>query len=327
MTNILVTGGAGYIGSHTCKALYQSGFTPVTYDSLEHGHEWAVKWGPFLHGDICDEQRLDEVFAHYQPAAVIHFAAYAYVGESMGQPERYYDNNVGGSLSLLKVMRRHGCRRIVFSSTCATYGHPPRVPIREDTPQQPINPYGMTKLAVEQMLVSFSIAHAFGAISLRYFNAAGADPEGQVGEAHEPEPHLIPRILDVAAGRETAMRIYGTDYDTPDGTCIRDYIHVTDLASAHVLSAQALLDGAGSDVYNLGTGRGVSVLEMLATAEQVTGQAIARQNQPRRPGDPPELVAASDKARSILGWEPKWSDPRQVLETAWRWHQQHHDLG
>lgn len=324
--HILVTGGAGYIGSHTCKALAQAGFTPVTYDSLEHGHEWAVKWGPLLRGDIRDAQRLDAAFAQYQPAAVIHFAAYAYVGESMQQPARYYDNNVGGSLSLVQAMLRHGCNQLVFSSTCATYGHPDIVPMAETTPQHPINPYGMTKLAVEQMLASFAMAKQLKATALRYFNAAGADPEGEIGEAHDPEPHLIPRILDVAAGRAPAMTIFGTDYDTPDGTCIRDYIHVCDLADAHVKSLQALLEGAEGDVYNLGTGNGVSVLEMLAAAEAATGRRIQPLQQPRRPGDPPRLVAASDKAKAQLGWQPRCSAPEQILRDAWQWHRQYHKL-
>jgi UDP-arabinose 4-epimerase len=324
MSNILVTGGAGYIGSNTCKALAQAGFTPVAYDSLEHGHEWAVQWGPFVKGDIRDGQKLDDVFKQFQPAAVIHFAAYAYVGESMTQPARYYDNNVVGTLSLLQAMQRHGCDKIVFSSTCATYGHPETVPITEDTPQHPINPYGMTKLAVEQMLTCFGMTQGLQSIALRYFNAAGADADGEIGEAHDPETHLIPLVLDVAAKRRTQIRIFGTDYATRDGSCIRDYIHVSDLADAHVLSLQHLLRGGESRIYNVGVGKGYSVLEVVRAAEQVTGVSIPAEYAPRRSGDPAALVASAAAIRQDLGWLPRHSDLPNILGTAWRWHQKQH---
>ena len=240
MVNILVTGGAGYIGSHTCKALAKAGFTPITYDNLTSGHEWAVRWGPLARGDILDRDRLDEVFRQYQPSAVMHFAAYAYVDESVEQPLKYYRNNVAGALNLLDVMREHGVNYIVFSSTCATYGLPQAIPMPEDHPQNPVNPYGASKLMVERMLTDFGTAYGLRSISLRYFNAAGADPDGEIGEDHDPETHLIPLVLETAAGRRPNITIYGTDYDTPDGTCIRDYVHVTDLAKAHVLALKAL---------------------------------------------------------------------------------------
>lgn len=249
--HILVTGGAGYIGSHACKALALAGYTPVAYDNLVYGHESAVKWGPFEKGDISDRKRLDQVIEKHRPAAVMHFAAYAYVGESVDDPGKYYRNNVVGTLTLLEAMRDHSIDQFVFSSTCATYGVPQQMPIAEDHTQQPINPYGASKLMVEQMLRDFGVAHGLRAISLRYFNAAGADPDAEIGEDHDPETHLIPLVLDAAAGRRESIAVFGDDYATPDGTCIRDYIHVTDLASAHVLALQALESGAESNAYNL----------------------------------------------------------------------------
>jgi len=240
---LLVTGGAGYIGSHTCKALAASGHLPITYDNLVYGHPWAVRWGPLEIGDLADRQRLDQVIQHYRPEGVIHFAAYAYVGESVKDPGKYYRNNVAGSLSLLEAMRDHGIPYLVFSSTCATYGVPERIPIPESHPQRPINPYGQSKLMVEQILQDFQVAHGIRSISLRYFNAAGADPDGEIGEAHDPETHLIPLVLEVAGGQRPHITVFGEDYDTPDGTCIRDYIHVTDLAQAHVLAVEALASG------------------------------------------------------------------------------------
>ncbi|MGH8505194.1 MAG: UDP-glucose 4-epimerase GalE [Stenotrophobium sp.] len=324
MTNILVTGGAGYIGSHACKLLHQAGFTPVCFDNLVYGHEWAVQWGPLVKGDILDAAALDHAFGTYRPLAVVHFAAYAYVGESVEDPARYYRNNVAGTLSLLEAMLRHRCYKLVFSSTCATYGVPERMPITEDTVQCPINPYGATKWMIERILADFSTAYGLRATALRYFNAAGADADGDIGEDHDPETHLIPRILDVAAGQTPAITVYGNDYDTPDGTCIRDYIHVTDLASAHVLSLQQLLQGGAGAIYNLGTGQGTSVLEMIDCAESVTGRRIPIDYQPRRPGDPARLVAAADKAYSELHWQPQYSKPQRIIETAWRWHQSHH---
>ncbi|MFQ3612142.1 MAG: UDP-glucose 4-epimerase GalE [Cyanobacteriota bacterium] len=319
----LVTGGAGYIGSHTCKALAASGHTPITFDNLVYGHPWAARWGPLEKGDIADRERLDQVINQYQPEGVIHFAAYAYVGESVKDPAKYYRNNVGGSLSLLEAMRDHGIPSIVFSSTCASYGVPERIPIPENHPQRPINPYGQSKLMVEQMLRDFRVAHGIQSISLRYFNAAGADPDGEIGEAHDPETHLIPLVLDAASGRRPHITIFGDDYDTPDGTCIRDYIHVTDLAQAHVLAVEALATNQPvQPAYNLGNGQGFSVKDVIATAEAVTQKRIPVQIGARRPGDPPRLVGDASAIMQDLGWKPAYADLTQILETAWRWHQQ-----
>lgn len=298
MMNILVTGGAGYIGSHACKALAKAGHTPITYDNLVYGHRWAVKWGPLEEGDIADRDRLSEVIAKYQPVAVMHFAAYAYVGESVQDPGKYYRNNVAGTLTLLEVMRDLGIDKFIFSSTCATYGIPESVPIREDHPQRPINPYGASKLMIERMLQDFDVAHGLRSISLRYFNAAGADPDGEIGEAHDPETHLIPLVLDAAAGKRTAITVFGDDYETPDGTCIRDYIHVADLADAHVLALKALEDGAKTTAYNLGNGHGFSVKEVIETAERVAGKTVPVEIGQRRPGDPAKLVGDSTRIRS-----------------------------
>jgi UDP-arabinose 4-epimerase len=318
-STVLVTGGAGYIGSHACKALAQAGYTPVTCDNLVHGHEWAVQWGPLEVGDIADRARLDEVIAKHQPVAIMHFAAFAYVGESVQDPGKYYRNNVAGTLTLLEAARDHGIDRFIFSSTCATYGVPQQVPIREDHPQNPINPYGATKWMIERILADFDQAHGLRSIALRYFNAAGADPEGQIGEAHDPETHLIPLVLDAAMGTRSAIQVFGDDYDTPDGTCIRDYIHVTDLANAHVLALKALEQGAESNRYNLGNGQGYSVKEVIAVAEAVTGKSIAVQIGPRRAGDPARLVGDATRAVSELGWQPRFHQLPQIIETAWRW--------
>ncbi|MGQ9836803.1 MAG: UDP-glucose 4-epimerase GalE [Cyanobacteriota bacterium] len=319
----LVTGGAGYIGSHTCKVLAASGHTPITYDNLVYGHSWAVQWGPLEKGDIADRQRLDQVIKQYQPEGVIHFAAYTDVGESVQDPAKYYRNNVAGSLSLLEAMRDHGIPYIVFSSTCASYGVPEQIPIPESHPQRPINPYGQSKLMVERMLRDFRLAYGIQSISLRYFNAAGADPDGEIGEAHDPETHLIPLVLDAASGRRPQITIFGDDYDTPDGTCIRDYIHVTDLAQAHVLAIEALVSGQPVQAaYNLGNGQGFSVKEVIATAEVVTGKTIAVQTGPRRPGDPARLIGDASAIVQDLGWKPSYTGLDQIIETAWRWHQQ-----
>ena len=315
--NILVTGGAGYIGSHACKALAKAGYTPITYDNLVYGHRWAVKWGPLEEGDIADGDRLNEVIAKYQPAAVMHFAAYAYVGESVQDPGKYYRNNVAGTLTLLEAMRDHGIDKFIFSSTCATYGIPETVPISEDHPQCPINPYGASKLMIERMLQDFDVAHGLRSISLRYFNAAGADPDGEIGEAHDPETHLIPLVLDAAAGRRSAITIFGDDYDTPDGTCIRDYIHVADLADAHVLALKALEDGAETTAYNLGNEQGFSVHEVIAAAEKITGLKVPVRIGSRRAGDPDRLVGAARAIKSELGWCPKYTKLEDVLNSAW----------
>lgn len=318
---VLVTGGAGYVGAHGCKALAAAGYRPVVLDNLVYGHEQAVQWGPFERGDIADRGRLDEVLETYRPSAVMHFAAFAYVGESVGDPGKYYRNNVGGTLTLLEAMRDHGIDKLVFSSTCATYGEPQAVPITEDEPQTPINPYGMSKLMVEQMLADFARAHGLRSTPLRYFNAAGASPDGEIGEAHDPETHLIPLALAAAAGQGPELTVFGDDYPTPDGTCIRDYIHVSDLADAHVRALHYLEEGGPSRAFNLGTGAGVSVREILDSVERVTGRAVPCRTGPRRPGDPPVLVADASRAKRDLGWQPRLSDIDTIIATAWKWHQ------
>jgi UDP-arabinose 4-epimerase len=318
--NILVTGGAGYIGSHACKALAKAGYTPIAYDNLVYGHEWVVKWGPLQIGDIADRNRLDAVIRQYQPEAVMHFAAYAYVGESMQDPGKYYRNNVVGTLTLLEAMRDHGIDKLIFSSTCATYGIPEQVPITEDHPQRPINPYGMSKLMIEQILQDFDHAHGLRSISLRYFNAAGADPDGEIGESHDPETHLIPLVLDAAAGIRPVITVFGDDYDTPDGTCIRDYIHVSDLADAHVLALEALVNGASTTAYNLGNGMGFSVRQVIEVAQKVTDLNVPFEIGPRRAGDPAQLVGDAHRFSEALNWRPQFVELQQMVQTAWSWH-------
>ena len=320
MTAILVTGGAGYIGSHACKALAAAGYRPVAYDNLVHGHEWAVKWGPLERGDILDGARIAAVIAAYRPSAVMHFAAFAYVGESIAEPAKYYRNNVLGTLTLLEAMRSANLDAIVYSSSCATYGVPGAVPISEDADQKPINPYGASKLMTERILADFNTAYGLKSISLRYFNAAGADPDGELGEDHEPEPHLIPRVLDTAMGDRPSVTILGNDYDTPDGTCIRDYVHVSDIADAHVRALKALEEGGSSQAYNLGTGVGISVLQVIGAAERVTGRAIATAIGPRRAGDPATLIANPARVGVELGWRPRFSTIDEMIGTAWSWH-------
>jgi UDP-arabinose 4-epimerase len=324
---VLVTGGAGYIGSHACKALARAGYLPVTYDSLVYGHEWAVKWGPLERGDILDRSRLDQVIDQYSPSAIMHFAAFAYVGESVTDPGKYYRNNVAGSLNLLEAARDHGIEQFVFSSTCATYGIPERLPITEDTPQNPINPYGMSKLMVERMLADFGTAHGLRSIALRYFNAAGSDPDGEIGESHDPETHLIPLALDAASGRRAGVTIFGSDYETTDGTCVRDYIHVADLASAHVRAVDALEAGSPSAVFNLGNGQGFSVLEVVQSVERVTGLSVPVTRGSRRAGDPAALISDATKAKAVLGWEPRLAGLEGIVSTAWAWHQKSSSLG
>ncbi len=319
MKHVLVTGGAGYIGSHTCKALSAAGYVPIAYDNLVYGHRDAVQWGPFEEGDILDRARLDAVFRRYCPVAVLHFAAYAYVGESVADPVKYYHNNVAGSVALLQAMVVHGIDKLVFSSTCAVYGEPRALPITEDHALAPINPYGTSKYMIETILRDVEAADGLRSIALRYFNAAGADPDGQIGESHDPETHLIPLVLDAAASRRPHVTVYGTDYDTPDGTCIRDYVHVTDLAQVHVLALAALQDGAKTTAYNLGNDRGFSVQEVIETARRVTGRAIPVEVGARRPGDPPRLVSDSAKAAVDLGWRPRFGDLGTIVDTAWRW--------
>lgn len=317
--NILVTGGAGYIGCHTCKTLFNAGYLPVVYDNLVYGHEWAVKWGPLEKGDISDRKRLDVVIAKYRPVAVIHFAAYTYVGESVSNPGKYYRNNVAGSLTILEAMRDHKIDKIIFSSTCATYGMPESIPMSEDHPQNPINPYGASKLMIERILKDFERAHNIRSIILRYFNAAGADPDKEIGEVHSPETHLIPLILAVAGRKSVKLNIFGDDYDTPDGTCIRDYIHVSDLSYAHLLALYALENGAKSTVYNLGNGNGFSVKEVVDAACKVTGKKINAVVAPRRKGDPSRLVGDSKKISNELGWKPRYNELSTIIKTSWDW--------
>jgi len=317
---ILVTGGAGYIGSHACKALARAGYEPVAYDSLVRGHKAAVRWGPLVEGDLADRDLLAATFRRHTIAAVMHFAAFAYVEESVQRPELYFRNNVANSLGLFETMLAENVTKIVFSSTCATYGVPERMPIREDAPQRPVNPYGEGKLMIERALHWLDAARRLRYVSLRYFNAAGADPDGETGEDHDPETHLIPLILDAALKRRPHISIFGTDYPTPDGSAVRDYIHVTDLAEAHVKALDYLRKGGKSVALNLGTGQGHSVRETIAAAERVTGLAIPRQEASRRAGDPPILVADASRARATLGWQPAHSDLDTIIATAWAWH-------
>jgi len=318
---VLVTGGAGYIGSHACKALARAGHEPVTYDNLVYGHREQVRWGPFEQGDTTDRARLDAVLEKHRPDAAMHFAAYAYVGESVTDPGKYWHNNVHGSLVLLEALRDHGVDRLVFSSTCATYGEPETIPIPDDHAQWPVNPYGWSKLAVERMLADFHRAHGLRSVALRYFNAAGADPDAEAGEDHDPETHLVPLVLDAAAGRREAITVFGDDYPTEDGTCIRDYIHVSDLADAHLLALDWLENNGTAAAFNLGNGQGFSVREVIDCARRVTGRPIEARDGPRRAGDPPALVGDAGRAREQLGWRPRLDDLDTIVESAWRWHQ------
>lgn len=319
-TKILVTGGAGYIGSHCCKQLHSRGYLPVTIDNLVYGHAKNVRWGPFYDGDIGDDLLLERVFAEHDIRAVMHFAAYAYVGESVKDPRKYYTNNLGNTIALLEKVLQHAVPSFIFSSTCATYGLPQALPIDEEHPRAPINPYGRSKHMIEQILSDYSKAYDLRFTCLRYFNAAGADPDGEIGEDHTPETHLIPLILDVARGRRKKLEVFGSDYDTDDGSCVRDYIHVTDLAAAHVIALEKLLQGAPSDVINLGTGDGYSVLQVIEQAAAITGSPVPFKIVERRPGDPAVLIASNTKARKQLGWKPEHSDLKTIIQTAWNWH-------
>ncbi len=321
MDNVLVTGGAGYIGSHACKALRTAGFQPVTFDNLCTGWEDAVKFGPFEKGDLLNRERLDEVFAKYEPIAVMHFAALSQVGESMQEPGRYWLNNVGGSLNLIEASVAAGCKNFVFSSTCATYGEHDNVLLDETIEQHPINAYGSSKRAIEDMLKDFEGAYGLRHVIFRYFNVAGGDPEGEVGEFHRPETHLIPLMLDAIDGKRDALTIFGTDYDTEDGTCIRDYVHVCDLVDAHVLGLKRLLDSHDSGIYNLGTGSGFSVREVISQSRSVTNREVPYNEGPRRPGDCTKLVSGSTLAEKELGWSPKRSTMDLMIADAWKWHQ------
>jgi UDP-glucose 4-epimerase len=317
---ILVTGGAGYIGSHTNKELNKAGYETVVMDNLIYGHEDFLKWGQLEKVDLRDLNGIIDIFESYSIETVMHFAAFTNVGESVKDPQKYYLNNLRNTLNLLQMMLEFRVKKLVFSSTCATYGNPLEIPLTEEHPQNPINPYGRGKFMVEQILKDYSSSYDLRYVSLRYFNAAGADPEGEVGERHHPETHLIPLILDAAIGHREDIKIFGTDYDTPDGTCIRDYIHVTDLADAHLKALKYLEAGGKSQVLNLGNGNGFSVREVIDTAQNVTGKEIKVTETDRRQGDPPILVGSSQRARELLGWKPKYDDLSQIISTAWRWH-------
>ncbi|MBD9386948.1 UDP-glucose 4-epimerase GalE [Agrobacterium sp. AGB01] len=319
---ILVVGGAGYIGSHTCLLLAERGYEPVVYDNLSNGHEEFVRWGPFEQGDIRDRARLDEVIAKHKPKAVMHFAALIEVGESVKEPVAFYDNNVIGALTLLSCALNAGIDAFVFSSTCATYGLPERVPLDEQHPQAPINPYGRTKLIIEQALKDFGTYKNLRSVILRYFNAAGADFEGRIGEWHTPETHAIPLAIDAALGRREGFKVFGTDYDTRDGTCVRDYIHVLDLADAHVRAVDYLLAGGSTVELNLGTGTGTTVKELLNTISEISGRPFPVTYADRREGDSTTLVANNDKAREVLGWDPQYT-LRDIISSAWQWHSTH----
>ncbi|MBU0646755.1 UDP-glucose 4-epimerase GalE [Patescibacteria group bacterium] len=318
---ILILGGAGYIGSHANKLLSQRGYDTVVFDNLICGHRDFVKWGNFVLGDLADRDQLRLCFQQYPIDAVMHFSAFALVGESVNDPAKYYRNNVMHTINLLDVMREFSVQYLVFSSTCSTYGVPISIPIEEDHPQAPINPYGWSKFMIEQILKDYDRAYGIKHVNLRYFNAAGADPDADVGERHRPETHLIPLTLDVAIAKLPEIKIYGTDYETPDGTCIRDYIHVTDLSDAHILALDYLREGGNSDSFNLGNGEGYSVREVIQMAEKVTGRRIRSFETQRRAGDPPELIGSSHKAQEILGWRPQFTDLHTIITTAWRWHQ------
>jgi len=321
MTDILVTGGAGYIGSHTCKALAAKGYRPIVYDNLSQGHRDAVQWGPLEFGDVRDLTRLEAVLAKYRPAAVIHFAGLIAAGDSVRDPGTFYDNNVGGFVTLMAAMQRADIKRLVFSSTAAVYGEPDSVPISESHRLAPTNPYGRTKLMCEQILQDHVEADGFQGIALRYFNACGADQDGDTGEAHDPETHLIPLILDAAAGHRSDIAVFGDDYDTPDGTCIRDYVHVSDLAAAHVLGLTRILDRPGFEAINLGNGVGYSVNQVIGAAQSVVGAEIPVRVEARRPGDPAVLVADIALAEECLGWRPEHTALTDQITDAWKWHQ------
>lgn len=316
---ILVTGGAGYIGAHTAKTLAAAGFRPIVLDNLSQGHEEAVRWGPLVRGDVLDSGTVRDAIRSCNAAAVIHFAALAYVGDSVLHPAQYYRNNIAGTMSVLDAMRDTGCSQIVFSSTCAVYGQPAAMPITEATPPEPINPYGRTKLACEHMMRDYGLAYGIRSICLRYFNAGGADPDGEIGELHDPEPHLIPRALMAALGELPDFAVFGADYPTPDGTAIRDYIHVTDLALAHLAALRLLLGGHATDVFNLGAGQGASVLEVLDTISRVTGCSLPPALGARRPGDPAILVADAGRAQATFGFTPALSDIETIIRTAFAW--------
>lgn len=324
MINVLVTGGAGYIGSHCCKELRSKGYVPIVLDNLVYGHRENVKWGEFLQGDIGNQSDLRICFNKYEIHAVMHFAAFAYVGESMHDPIKYYKNNVANTIGLLHAMVANGVKYFIFSSSCATYGNPIKIPMDENHPKNPINPYGKTKHMIEEMLKDYDQAYGMKFTSLRYFNAAGADPDGEIGEDHNPETHLIPLALEAASNEKNPFYVFGTDYPTPDGTAIRDYVHVTDLADAHVRALEYLLGGGENGALNLGTGRGNSVNEVITAIARLTGKRVPARDDARRLGDPPVLVADAARAAKILKWHPQHSDLTDIIMTAWRWHSFRH---
>jgi UDP-glucose-4-epimerase GalE len=318
---ILVVGGAGYVGAHACKELARAGLVPVVFDNLSTGHRDFVRWGPLVEGDVRDPDAVARALDRHGAAAVMHFAACAEVGQSLAEPAMYYENNVGGALSLLKAMRAVGCAEIVFSSSCAVYGEPAHVPIDESHPTAPVSPYGRSKRMVEEILADYGAAYGVRSIVLRYFNACGADPDAEIGERHRPETHLIPRAFLALQGRNPDFAIFGDDYATPDGTAIRDYVHVTDLARAHVSAQRLLTGGHAGGVFNLGTGNGHSVRQVVECIEAVTGRLVPREQRPRRPGDPGVLVANAARARAVLDFAPVVSDLESIVRTAWRWQQ------
>ncbi|MBL7179275.1 MAG: UDP-glucose 4-epimerase GalE [Pseudomonadota bacterium] len=333
MKTVLVTGGAGYIGSHMVKELHRKNYNTIVLDNLDYGHREAVNTGIFIQGDLGNKGLMETIFKTHPIDAVMHFSAYAYVGESVLNPRKYYQNNVANTLNLLDAMLNFNVKKFIFSSSCATYGEPIHIPITEDHPQKPINPYGYTKFMVEQILRDYSTAYHLHYVSLRYFNAAGADPDGEIGEDHDPETHLIPLTLRAAAeasglkktksGEPVVLKVFGNDYQTKDGTCIRDYIHVVDLASAHILALERMMAGGKSDVFNLGNGEGYSVKEVIDTASEVSGIDIPFEYVDRRQGDPAALVGSSAKAKEKLGWKPRYATLSQIVETAWNWHKKH----
>jgi UDP-glucose-4-epimerase GalE len=325
MKNILIVGGAGYIGSHMCKYLAKHRYNPIVLDNLVCGHGQAVKWGPFFEGSMNDSDLLRKIFSDYRIAAVMHFAAFCYVGESVTVPAEYYRNNVANTISLLQVMVEKKVPNFIFSSSCATYGEPVEIPIQEDHPQKPISPYGRTKVMVEQILEDFRVAYGLESVSLRYFNAAGADPDGELGEDHHPETHLIPLVLQTALAKRPDINVFGDDYPTRDGTCIRDYIHIEDLAQAHLLALERLLNGLPGGQYNLGNGDGYSVKEVIEIARNITGRPVPARVVQRRAGDPAVLVGSSEKAMNELGWRPQFPELETIVETAWNWHKANPD--
>jgi UDP-arabinose 4-epimerase len=320
---VLVTGGAGYVGSHCCKAFAKAGWNVVTLDNLSRGWRDAVRWGPLVECDVRDPLEVRGALERYEPDLVAHFAAFAYVGESVENPAIYYENNTAGTLALLNGMRAAGCRHILFSSTCASYGVPQHIPIDESHPQAPINPYGWSKMIIERMLEDFGRAYGIGSVSLRYFNAAGADPEGEIGERHEPETHVIPLAIEAARRTDRPFTVLGTNFPTPDGSAIRDYVHVNDLARAHLLAGEMLVERGGTHVFNLGTGVGTSVLELIETVRRVARTELVVRRGPRRAGDPPKLVASFAKAERELGWRPQHSQIEFIIETALEWRDRH----